>query len=90
MAAAADVALYAAQALERLLANLPSMLNTLVGQKQGRQGVTRLFHCFQNLHTNKHLLYIILEALLYKLFDELPQRDLVAALVRCARPDPDW
>ena len=58
------------------------MVATLVGQKQGRQGVTRLFHCFQNLHTNKHLAYILLEALLYKLFDELPQRDLVAAFVR--------
>ena len=71
------------QALERLLGNLPAVLITLVGQKQGRLGVEKLFHSFQNLHSNKHMCYIVLEALLYKLFPEVPQRDLVAAFV-CA------
>ena len=69
------------QASDRLQRNLPSILITLVGQTQARAGVERVFQSFQNLHTNKHVFYIMLEAILYKLFDELPQRELVAAFV---------
>ena len=73
------------QASERLQRNLPPILITLVGQNQARLGVEKVFQSFQNLHTNKHVFYIIMEALLYKLFDELPQRELVAAFVCCMR-----
>ena len=69
------------QALTKLLENLPAVLATMVGQGQAKQGVAKLFEALQNTHTNKHLMYIILEALLYKLFPEVPQRDLVAAFV---------
>jgi sorting nexin-25 len=71
------------QALTKLLENLPAVLVTMVGQGQAKEGVKKLFEALQNTHTNKHLAYIILEALLYKLFPEIPQRDLVAAFVHC-------
>ena len=68
--------------MERLLECVPAVLATAVGTAQARAGLARWLDCFQNIHTNKHMCYIILEAALYKLFPEIPQRDLVSAFVR--------
>lgn len=65
-----------------MLENLPAILQSLVGQGNCKRGALRVFGNLQNKHMNKHLFYMLFEAILVTLGSpELRQRDLKKVLV---------
>jgi sorting nexin-25 len=58
-------------AKEKLLKNIPAVLQSFVGQKNSRRGVLKLFESLQDAKANKHIFYVLFELLLYNLIPEV-------------------
>ena len=70
------------EAKKRLLANLPDLLTSFVGQDNARQGAELVFEVLQTTHKNKHLFYMLLEKVLEQVLkDEMDWRDRSDELV---------
>eukprot|EP00039_Didymoeca_costata_P022162 m.3898 g.3898 ORF g.3898 m.3898 type:complete len:981 (+) comp2848_c0_seq1:431-3373(+) len=70
------------EARKELLANIPDVLKSLVGQDNSRQGTETVFSALQSTQRNKHLLYIMLEKILEHMFPgEVKPRNLAVELV---------
>nr|KAF6461026.1 sorting nexin 25 [Molossus molossus] len=59
------------KAQQKLLENIPDMLQSLVGQQNARHGIIKIFNALQETRANKHLLYVLMELLLVELCPEL-------------------
>uniref|UniRef100_A0A2K6BMU3 Sorting nexin 25 n=1 Tax=Macaca nemestrina TaxID=9545 RepID=A0A2K6BMU3_MACNE len=59
------------RAQQKLLENIPDMLQSLVGQQNARHGIIKIFNALQETRANKHLLYVLMELLLIELCPEL-------------------
>ncbi|KAA0709789.1 Sorting nexin-25 [Triplophysa tibetana] len=59
------------RAQQKLLDNIPDVLQNLVGQQNARYGIIKIFNALQEARANKHLLYVLLEMLLKELYPEL-------------------
>ncbi|XP_068826642.1 sorting nexin-25 isoform X1 [Capricornis sumatraensis] len=59
------------RAQQKLLENIPDMLQSLVGQQNARYGIIKIFNALQEKRANKHLLYVLMELLLTELCPEL-------------------
>ncbi|OWK00279.1 SNX25 [Cervus elaphus hippelaphus] len=59
------------RAQQKLLENIPDMLQSLVGQQNARYGIIKIFNALQETRANKHLLYVLMELLLTELCPEL-------------------
>ncbi|KAM8786308.1 sorting nexin-25 [Rhynchonycteris naso] len=59
------------RAQQKLLENIPDMLQSLVGQQNARHGIIKIFNALQETRANKHLLYVLMELLLVELCPEL-------------------
>ncbi|XP_004682427.1 PREDICTED: sorting nexin-25 [Condylura cristata] len=59
------------RAQQKLLENIPDMLQSLVGQQNARHGIIKIFNALQETKANKHLLYVLMELLLIELCPEL-------------------
>uniref|UniRef100_A0A5F9CPQ9 Sorting nexin 25 n=1 Tax=Oryctolagus cuniculus TaxID=9986 RepID=A0A5F9CPQ9_RABIT len=59
------------RAQQKLLENIPDMLQNLVGQQNARHGIIKIFNALQETRANKHLLYVLMELLLIELCPEL-------------------
>uniref|UniRef100_A0A2K5Q3L2 Sorting nexin 25 n=1 Tax=Cebus imitator TaxID=2715852 RepID=A0A2K5Q3L2_CEBIM len=59
------------RARQKLLENIPDMLQSLVGQQNARHGIIKIFNALQETRANKHLLYVLMELLLIELCPEL-------------------
>ncbi|XP_034815393.2 sorting nexin-25 isoform X2 [Pan paniscus] len=59
------------RAQQKLLENIPDMLQSLVGQQNARHGIIKIFNALQETRANKHLLYALMELLLIELCPEL-------------------
>ncbi|XP_053440468.1 sorting nexin-25 isoform X1 [Nycticebus coucang] len=59
------------RAQQKLLENIPDMLQSLVGQQNARHGIIKIFNALQERRANKHLLYVLMELLLIELCPEL-------------------
>nr|XP_015104548.1 sorting nexin-25 isoform X2 [Vicugna pacos] len=59
------------RAQQKLLENIPDMLQSLVGQQNARHGIIKIFNALQETRANKHLLYVLMEVLLLELCPEL-------------------
>ncbi|XP_074084956.1 sorting nexin-25 isoform X1 [Macrotis lagotis] len=59
------------RAQQKLLENIPDMLQSLVGQQNARHGIIKIFNALQEARANKHLLYVLMELLLIELCPEL-------------------
>ncbi|XP_036984788.2 sorting nexin-25 [Artibeus jamaicensis] len=59
------------KAQQKLLENIPDMLQSLVGQQNARHGIIKIFNALQETRANKHLLYVLMELLLTELCPEL-------------------
>ncbi|XP_031296164.1 sorting nexin-25 isoform X1 [Camelus dromedarius] len=59
------------RAQQKLLENVPDMLQSLVGQQNARHGIIKIFNALQETRANKHLLYVLMEVLLVELCPEL-------------------
>ncbi|XP_059941798.1 sorting nexin-25 isoform X3 [Mesoplodon densirostris] len=59
------------RAQQKLLENIPDMLQSLVGQQNARHGIIKIFNALQEKRANKHLLYVLMELLLIELCPEL-------------------
>ncbi|KAM9623026.1 sorting nexin-25 isoform 2-T2 [Trichechus inunguis] len=59
------------RAQQKLLENIPDMLQSLVGQQNARHGIIKIFNALQETRANKHLLYVLMELLLTELCPEL-------------------
>ncbi|XP_023973118.2 sorting nexin-25 isoform X2 [Physeter macrocephalus] len=59
------------RAQQKLLENVPDMLQSLVGQQNARHGIIKIFNALQETRANKHLLYVLMELLLIELCPEL-------------------
>uniref|UniRef100_A0A8C0I6Q4 Ankyrin repeat domain-containing protein 37 n=1 Tax=Balaenoptera musculus TaxID=9771 RepID=A0A8C0I6Q4_BALMU len=46
------------RAQQKLLENIPDMLQSLVGQQNARHGIIKIFNALQETRANKHLLYV--------------------------------
>lgn len=67
------------EAKEKFLQNLPDAVRVLVGEDNARRGAIKTFEVLQDTRLNKHLLYIIIELLLFELCPELkPEKDTTA------------
>uniref|UniRef100_A0A8C3VT08 Sorting nexin 25 n=1 Tax=Catagonus wagneri TaxID=51154 RepID=A0A8C3VT08_9CETA len=59
------------RAQQKLLENIPDMLQSLVGQQNARHGIIKIFNALQETRANKHLLYVLMELLITELCPEL-------------------
>ncbi|KAI8968665.1 PXA domain-containing protein [Pilobolus umbonatus] len=59
------------EANRKLSTWLPDLLGNMVGRQNARKGARRLFTVLQNKRLNQHLLYTLLDELIYALFPEL-------------------
>ncbi|XP_078534166.1 sorting nexin-25 isoform X2 [Lissotriton helveticus] len=59
------------KAQQKLLENIPDVLQNLVGQQNARHGIIKIFNALQENRANKHLLYVLMELLLIELCPEL-------------------
>ncbi|OCT99570.1 sorting nexin-25 [Xenopus laevis] len=59
------------RAQQKLLENIPDVLQNLVGQQNARHGIIKVFNALQENKANKHLLYGLMELLLVELCPEL-------------------
>ncbi|KAM5264753.1 sorting nexin-25 isoform 3-T3 [Ctenodactylus gundi] len=59
------------RAQQKLLENIPDMLQSLLGQQNARHGIVKIFKALQETRANKHLLYVLMELLLIELCPEL-------------------
>ncbi|XP_078677048.1 sorting nexin-25-like [Branchiostoma floridae x Branchiostoma belcheri] len=73
------------QVKQKLLDNMPDMLQSLVGQQNARRGVIKVFEGLQDKTINKHLLYVLLEMLLVEVCVELRDPQLLAQVAEAAR-----
>lgn len=59
------------RAQQKLLENIPDMLQSIFGQQNARHGIIKIFSALQETRANKHLLYVLIEMLLIELCPEL-------------------
>ncbi|XP_043920860.1 sorting nexin-25 [Protopterus annectens] len=59
------------KAQQKLLDSIPDALQNLVGQQNARQGIIKIFNTLQESTANRHLLYVLMELLLFELCPEL-------------------
>ncbi|CAF0896304.1 unnamed protein product [Brachionus calyciflorus] len=55
-------------ARNKLISNIPEMLQKLVGEKNSQIGVLKLFELFQTKKLNKHLFYLVFDMFMGELF----------------------
>ncbi|CAH1265099.1 SNX25 [Branchiostoma lanceolatum] len=73
------------QVKQKLLDNMPDMLQSLVGQQNARRGVIKVFEGLQDKTINKHLFYVLLEMFLVEVCVELRDPQLLAQVAEAAR-----
>ncbi|XP_037666626.1 sorting nexin-25-like [Choloepus didactylus] len=59
------------RARQKLLENIPDVLQSLVGQQNARHGIIKIFNALQEARANKHLLFVLMELLLLELCPEV-------------------
>ncbi|GIX94030.1 sorting nexin-25 [Caerostris extrusa] len=61
------------KAKQMFLNNTPEILSNLIGAQNAKKGLSKVFDALQNKNFNKHLIYKLFEAFLYKYAPELKQ-----------------
>ncbi|CAB4026229.1 sorting nexin-25-like, partial [Paramuricea clavata] len=67
---------------EKLLEMSPEVLQNLVGKRNCKLGIIKMFEAFQDIRTNKHLAYLIFELCIFTIFPEIraeTSQDLTSA-----------
>ncbi|XP_057312986.1 sorting nexin-25-like [Hydractinia symbiolongicarpus] len=68
------------QAKEKMMKSIPDVLANLVGKRNGKLGFMKLFEAIQDLQTNKHLFYVMLELIIVTICPEVKSKEVLASL----------
>lgn len=64
------------KARQKLLKNIPEVLQNLVGKKNSKLGTIKVFEAFQDIRVTKHLFYVIFELILFTLCPEVVSEEI--------------
>ncbi|CAH3198059.1 unnamed protein product, partial [Porites evermanni] len=64
------------RAKQKLLKNIPEVLQNLVGKKNSKVGAQKVFEAFQDIRVTKHLFYVLFELILFTLCPEVVSEEV--------------
>ena len=65
------------QAKEKVMKNVPDVLQNLVGKRNSKLGFRKVFEAFQDFRTNKHIFYILLERIIITTCPEIKSQKVL-------------
>jgi len=79
------------KAKEIMMKNIPDVLSNLVGKKNSKLGFIKIFEGFQDIKTNKHIFYILLELIIITLCPEIKSDEVLETINRKrGKKSVDW
>ncbi|XP_065058443.1 sorting nexin-25-like [Rhopilema esculentum] len=70
------------KAKEKMMKNIPDVLSNLVGKRNSKLGFIKIFEGFQDIKTNKHIFYVLLELIIITLCPEIKSDEILDAMNR--------